>query len=96
MASGVAVSKTGAPGDGATRFFLTYPLYQLGGTFEVHDISGVQRPGAAWALLAPLYVDVFRMVLHRGVHGMGAHGAINLRGTDGDLFQICHRSILLH
>src|SRR5580704_2602021 len=101
MASGVAVSITGVPGDGASRFFLTTPLYQLGRAFEVHDVSGVEPPRAAWALLAPFHPDVLRVMLHCGVDGMRAHRAINFGcafwgGSRIGHLRVGHCSVLLH
>src|SRR5580658_5091626 len=101
IASGVAASITGAPGDGASRFFLTSPLYQLGSAFEIHDVPRVKPARAAWTLLPSFHVNILRVMLHRCVDGMGAHRTINFRSACWGWRRIrhlsmCHVSILLH
>lgn len=99
IASGEAV--TDEPATGTSRFFLTTPLYQLGGALEMHNVSGVQRTGAARALLASLHMNVARLKLNRGIDRVGAYRAIHLsrarrNGLGAACCFDCHCSILLH
>jgi hypothetical protein len=56
---------------------------KLGRTLEVHDVSGIERPRTAGALLASPDMGVSRLVFHRGVDGVGAHRAVDFRGACG-------------
>jgi hypothetical protein len=71
---------------------------------QVHNVAGIERAGASGAFLTPAHFRVLRMKLHRGVDGVGAHGAIHLGGACGGGFDvriglrfgIRHGCILLH